>query len=139
MEDIEVSFPGGGRVDARVGSFVVHTDQPVEHGGGGDAVAPFDLFLASLATCAGFYVQAFCRARNIPIDGLGLRQSVVTDPVTHLPSRIQVELRLPASFPEKYRVAVVRAAEGCKVRKTMVALPAIEVVLSPEEPLAHAS
>src|SRR5690242_6208835 len=56
MNDIEVSFPGGKRVDARVGSFVVHTDQPADQGGEGGAVSPFDLFLASLATCAGIYV-----------------------------------------------------------------------------------
>lgn len=139
MEDIEVSFPGGTKVDAKVGAFVVRTDQPVDHGGGGEAVAPFELFLASLATCAGFYVLAFCQARNISTEGLGLRQSVVTDPVTNLPSRIRMELRLPASFPEKYRVAVIRAAEGCKVRKTVASLPVIEVVVKPEEPLANAS
>ncbi len=28
--DIEVSFPGGARVDARIGAHTVHTDQPRE-------------------------------------------------------------------------------------------------------------
>ncbi len=139
MEDIEVTFPGGKRVDARVGSYVVRTDQPVESGGNGSAVAPFDLFLASLATCAGSYVLGFCQARGLETDGIGLSQRVEVDAATKLPSRIRLELRLPATFPEKYRAAVVRAAEGCKVKKTMAAAPLIEVVARADAALAHAS
>jgi ribosomal protein S12 methylthiotransferase accessory factor len=140
MEDIEVTFPGGKRVDARVGSYVVHTDQPVEAGGAGSAVAPFDLFLASLATCAGIYVLGFCQARGLSTEGIGLRQRVEVDPATKLPKHVRLELALPPSFPEKYRAAVLRAAEGCKVKKTIAAAPVIDVVVSPHEPaLARAS
>jgi ribosomal protein S12 methylthiotransferase accessory factor len=139
MGDIEVSFPGGKRVDARVGAFVVHTDQPADAGGEGSAVAPFDLFLASLATCAGIYVLGFCQARNLPTDGLAIRQHVDADATTKLPARIRLEIALPAGFPEKYRTAVVRAAEGCKVKKAIAAAPAMEVVATlAEAPLAHA-
>ena len=130
MEPIDVSFPGGKRVDARVGAFVVHTDQPSGQGGEGSAVAPFDLFLASLATCAGLYVLAFCQARGISTNGIGLRQQVEVDPATKLPSRIRLELSLPPSFPAKYRDAVVRAAEGCKVKKTIAVAPTIEAVVA---------
>jgi len=139
MKDIEVSFPGGKRVDARIGAHVVHTDQPPEQGGDGSAVAPFDLFLASVATCAGIYVLGFCQARGLSTEGLALRQHVDVDPVTNLPSAIRIDLALPASFPEKYRAAVVRAAEGCKVKKTMAAAPHVEVVATMAPPLAHAS
>ena len=140
MEDIEIGFPGGKRVDAHVGAYVVHTDQPVEAGGEGSAVAPFDLFLASIAACAGIYVLGFCQARGLSTEGVGLRQHVDVDPTTKLPSRIRLELRLPASFPEKYRLAVLRAAEGCKVKKTLAAAPAIEVGLREADgALAHAS
>jgi ribosomal protein S12 methylthiotransferase accessory factor len=128
MEDITVSFPGGKRVVARIGEFVVHTDQPPALGGEGSAVAPFDLFLASLAACAGLYVLGFCRARGLSTEGLALHQRVEVDPATKLPSRIRMEVALPATFPEMYRVAIVRAAEGCKVKKTIAASPVVEVV-----------
>ncbi len=140
MNDIAVTFPGGKRVDAQVGAYVVRTDQPVESGGSGSAVAPFDLFLASLATCAGIYVLGFCLARNLTTEGIELIQHVETDPATKLPSHIRLELRLPTTFPEKYRTAVLRAAEGCKVKKTIAAAPVIDVVLAePDAPFAHAS
>jgi ribosomal protein S12 methylthiotransferase accessory factor len=128
--EIEVSFPGGKRVDARVGSFVVKTDQPTELGGAGSAIAPFELFLSSLATCAGIYVLGFCQARSLSTEGLSLRLHVDPDAETKLPRRIEIRLGLPASFPEKYRAAIVRAAEGCKVKKTIAAQPMIEVVAS---------
>ena len=130
MEDITVEFPGGKRVDAHVGPFVVRTDQPVEAGGANDAPGPFDLFLASIAACAGIYVLGFCQARRIDTAGLGLRQHVDVNPETKLPERITLFVDLPASFPEKYRAAVLRAAEGCKVKRTIAAQPSIEVALA---------
>ena len=140
MEDIEITFPGGKRVDAKVGPYVVHTDQPVESGGEGAAVAPFDLFLASLGACAGLYVLAFCQTRGISTDGLSLRERVEVNPATKLPSGIRIEVRLPSSFPDKYRTAVLRAAEGCKVKKTIAAAPSVDVALAPgDEPLVKAS
>ncbi len=139
MQDITVSFPGGKRVDAQVGAFSLQTDQPPELGGSGGAPAPYDLFLASLATCAGIYVLGFCQARNLRTDGISLTQHVVWNAVTHLPASIRIELTLPPDFPEKYRAAVVRAAEGCKVKKTMAAPPSFEVVAKPAASVAAAS
>lgn len=133
---IEVTFPGGKRVDARVGDHVVHTDQPAPQGGEDTAVAPFDLYLASLGTCAGLYVLGFCQARNLSTEGLRIVQHVDFDAATKLPSRIRIELTLPPGFPEQYRAAVVRAAESCKVKKSIFAPPTIEVAVSSSE---HAS
>lgn len=115
-----IRFPGGKRVDADVGAHIVHTDQPVSGGGADSAPAPFDLFLASLATCAGIYVLGFCQARDIPTDGISLIQRSSSDAIV-------LELALPASFPERYRDAIVRAAEGCKVKKLLAHPPAITV------------
>ncbi|MEO6598531.1 MAG: OsmC family protein, partial [Polyangiaceae bacterium] len=109
-------------------SQVVSTDQSVEHGGTNSAPEPFDLFLASLATCAGLYVLGFCQTRNIPTEGLELVQHQRFDAETHRLTRIELELRLPATFPEAYRASVVRAAEGCKVKKLLASPP--EVVVS---------
>jgi putative redox protein len=133
MQDIQVTFPGGKRVDAQVGPWLVRTDQPVEGGGEGSAVAPFDLFLASVATCAGIYVVGFCQARGLPTEGIRLSQHVDFDPETHLPRSIRLDLALPASFPERYRAAIARAAANCKVKKTIAAQPPVEVVLAPPE------
>lgn len=131
MQDIVVTFPGGKRVDAQVGAFVLHTDQPAELGGEGSAVAPFEMFLASLASCAGIYALAFCQARKLSTAGLALTQRHALDPETKLPTRVTLTLQLPDGFPEMYRAAIVRAVESCKVKKTVAAQPAFEVVALP--------
>lgn len=124
--DIRVSFPGGKRVDAQLPRHVVHTDQPVDLGGQDAEPAPFDLFLASLATCAGIYVLGFCQARQIPTEGVALVQHHDFDAQGRL-TRVELELTLPASFPEKYRAAVANAAANCKVKKLLAAPPEIVV------------
>lgn len=131
--EIEVSFPGGKRVDARIGAHHVTTDQPASLGGDGAAPAPFDLFLASLATCAGIYALGFCQARGLSTEGLRLRQLVEDDPETHLPKRIRLEVTPPAGFPEKYRAGLARAVDGCKVKKTIARQPELSVALAPPE------
>lgn len=136
---VRVSFPGGKRVDADLGTRVVETDQSVEHGGGGAAPEPFELFLASLATCAGAYVLGFCQARGIPTDGIELLQNYDFDASTHRLERVSLEIVLPPTFPEKYRTAVERAAAGCKVKKVLASPPEITVTTRIDDrPTAHA-
>lgn len=115
--DMTITFPGGKKVDAEYNGFTHKTDQPAAGGGENTAPSPFDLFLASLGTCAGFYVLSFCQQRGIDLAGIELRQSMHRDPKTHLIGRIDIEIVLPASFPEKYRAAVVQAAQSCTVKK----------------------
>lgn len=127
MSSLIVSFPGGKRVDAQFKGFTVHTDQSPGGGGGGSAPEPFDLFLASIATCAGVYVKGYCDARGIPTDGLGLEMRVERDEARHRVARLALEIRLPAGFPEKHREAVIRAAELCAVKKHITEPPAFEI------------
>lgn len=124
-----MTFPGGKRVDASFGGQVLHTDQPVEAGGEGTAAGPFDVFLASIGACAGVYVQGFCQARGIDTANIEIRQHVSFDPESHLPTAIELELQLPESFPEKYRAAVQRAADHCKVKRSLAQPPEISVRL----------
>lgn len=115
--DMKITFPGGKKVYAEYNGFTHQTDQPQAGGGESSAPSPFELFLASLGTCAGFYVLSFCQQRGIDMAGIELRQSMERDPQTHLVGRITIEILLPASFPEKYRAAVVQAAQSCTVKK----------------------
>jgi putative redox protein len=124
---IHVTFPGGKRVDADLGGRVITTDQSAEHGGGGTAPEPFELFLASLATCAGVYVLGFCQAHGIRTNGIELIQHHQIDESTRRLERVELEILLPPDFPEKYRVPVERAAAGCRVKKALSSPPELLV------------
>jgi len=113
---IEVTFPGNLKVEASYKGFRVMTDQPVYSGGEGSAPSPFDLFLISIATCAGYYFLAFCKERKISTEGAKVIMSMERDPEKKMISRIWIDLFLPAGFPEKYKEAVKRAVDSCTVK-----------------------
>lgn len=125
-----VTFPGGVGVDATFKGHTVHTDQPVAAGGADEGPAPFDLFLASMATCMGYYALRFCQERHIPTEGLGLELEPVKDADRKRVGELRIELRLPAGFPEKYREAIRRAVDQCAVKKHVVEPPAFSLTVS---------
>ena len=45
----------------------------------------------------------------------------------HRLARVGIEIHLPATFPEKYRDAVRRAAETCAVKKAILDPPELTV------------
>jgi ribosomal protein S12 methylthiotransferase accessory factor len=127
---MEVTFDGGKVITAHLNGHTIRTDQPVNGGGGNSAPAPFELFLASIGTCAGIYVKSFCDQREIPSENIKIIQSLEFDKETKLPSNIRLEIQLPSDFPEKYKAAVINAAELCLVKKTINNPPKFEVVTS---------
>jgi len=112
-----INFPGGARVDAHFGPYTVNTDQPPMGGGEGSAPTPFAIFLSSVGTCAGIYVLGFCRQRNLPVDGIRIRQRMHNNPMTGMIEKIDLEIQVPPDFPEKYRPSLIRSAELCAVKK----------------------
>ena len=124
--EFEVSFPGGVAVAAHLPHHVVPTDQPAPLGEGA-APSPFDLFLASLATCAGFYALRFCQQREIPTEGMKVTLATERDPVSKRLSKIAITLDLPHGFPERYREAVLRSMDQCAVKKVIVDPPQFEL------------
>jgi len=127
---MEITFDGGKVITAHLNGHVIKTDQPIDNGGTNIAPAPFDLFLASIGTCAGIYVKSFCDRRGISSEGISITQTVENDPEKKVPSSIRLEIKLPASFPEKYKEAVINAAELCLVKKTITFQPKFEIITS---------
>lgn len=128
--DMKITFPGGKKVNAEFKGFTHKTDQPVFAGGEGTAPTPFELFLASLGTCAGIFVAGFCQQRGIGTDGIEIIQSHEVDPNTRMIKKVSMDIKLPASFPEKYQKAVIHAASLCAVKKHMENPPEFDITTS---------
>ena len=122
--EIKVSFPGGQAVDASFAGLSVHTHQD------GSAPSPFAFFLASLATCAGFYVLSFCQQRGLPIDQLKLTQTDERDPKTHLVTGVHLSIEAGPDIPEKYYEAIIRSAAQCAVKRALENPPQIKVTVN---------
>jgi putative redox protein len=121
--EMVVTLPGGKRVDTQIGRHVIRTDQPVSNGGEDTAPSPFDLFLAAVGTCAGIYVAGFCQKRGLPTEGIRLVQRSRFDPETRVLAGVEIDIEVPAGFPEKYLEALVRVADQCAVKKAIEAQP----------------
>src|SRR5512135_2092491 len=120
--EIKITFPGNKKVYAEVNGQIIPTDQPVIQGGDGTAPSPFVHFLASIGTCAGIYVLAFCRERNIPTEHLTLTERLVyANDAEGRPflETIAIDINVPPDFPEKYHKALVRVADQCAVKKAI--------------------
>jgi len=124
--EIPVSLAGGRAVEAVVGDHKVRTDQPEKSGGTGTAPSPSDLFLASIATCAAYYVLDFCLERKIPTDGISVMMRTHVNEGSKLMDRIELEITIPPEFPEKYDKAIVRAANLCWVKKHFETAPTFD-------------
>ena len=85
----------------------------------------FDLFLASVGTCAGYYVMSFCQKRDISVEDI--RVLLKTEGEKRV-DKIRIEVILPASFPEKYKEAVIKSVDSCAVKKHIIEPPDFEVV-----------
>lgn len=125
--DLIVTFGGGKKVNAEYRGFTIPTDQSVNGGGEGSAPEPFALFLASIGTCAGIYVYSFCQSREIPTDGIRIVQSHEAKPSGRGIGKITLTIELPPDFPEKYKDAVINAANLCAVKKHIMEPPVFEV------------
>ena len=124
--ELTVGFPGGFRIDVDIDGKIVHTDQPADQGGDGEAPDPMELFLASLAACAGFYVLNFCRTRHLDMNGVSVRVQTTYDASVKRHTHLQIRVGLPDGFPAKYVEPVRRAVDTCSVKKHLVNPPEIE-------------
>ena len=125
---MEITFPGGVQVNAQFNGFEVASDQPAKNGGENTAPSPFDFFLASLGTCAGFFALRFCQQRELSTEGLSLQLTTERNAESKRLDRVKITMQLPNDFPEKYRSAIIRATDQCAVKKALLDPPEIELI-----------
>jgi putative redox protein len=128
--DLEITLSDRAAVNAHFGTFEIKTDQPIQGGGDGTAPSPFDLFIASIGTCAGYYVLSYCHQHGLPTHGIKILQHVHRDPVTHMVAKIDLVIKVPADFPMKHADAVIRSANLCAVKKHLEHPPTFETTLT---------
>ena len=130
--EMQIHFPGGKRVTSTYKGFTVETDQPKNEGGNDSAPEPYDLFLSSIGTCAGVYIVYFCESRDIPTKDMTMTLCFERNEASHLMEKITIDVKLPPGFPQKYKKAVIRAAQMCTVKRNLIQPPEILVTTKSE-------
>jgi len=121
MAYMNVEFPGGLRVDARSSRHLIKTDQ------NGNDPTPFELFLGSMATCAGIFALGFCKNKGISTEGLNISMDLDVNRQTGMITDVIFDVKLPEGFPEKYKEALVRSIELCSVKKHLMEPPKFHI------------
>jgi len=121
--ELKVTLEGGKKVSTQIGEHLIMTDQPIKHGGTNIAPAPFDLFLASIGTCVGFYVQSYCENKNIDSSGIEITLKLRRDAETKAINGFVTTIHLPQEIPQKLHSALRKVAEQCTVKKTIMSNP----------------
>ncbi len=120
---MEITFDGNKKINASYNGFVMKTDQPHSAGGDGSAPSPFDLFLASLGTCAGIFAVGFLQSRKLSTEGFKINMSFDWDQASHLIKKVNMRITLPKDFPPQYTGALIKSAELCTVKRHLANPP----------------
>lgn len=130
MVTVEVRHTDGDRAEILIGHHVLVTDQPLDSGGGDTGPTPTEMFVASLAACAEFYVQRFLRRHVDSLDGLAVRASArMSDDRPARVTRVDIAVQLPHGTPPELKNGALRAADRCVVRESLRHPPEVELVV----------
>jgi uncharacterized OsmC-like protein len=125
--EMTISFPKGKIINATFSGFTVQTDYEKKDGGEDSAPTAYNLFLSSIGTCAGAYVLDFCSSRGIDTKGLKIHLVCQRSTETRLAEQIDLCIDLPKGFPEKYKSAVIKAADLCTVKRNILTPPQFNI------------
>lgn len=125
---IEVKLLENSKNIARYNGYEIFSDLPTHKNGNGHFPEPFDYFVASVALCAAHFVKQFCITRNIDYKNISLsthyQKNEEGKPI------FETIISLDSNFPSKYKEAIIAAAKGCSVKKTINSMPDFRVSLN---------
>ena len=119
MTKFKVTFPGNKKVDVEFDKYIVKTDQNKIHGGDDTAPEPFNLFLSSLASCAGIFAVSFCEVRKLDTNGMHIILDIRNKEGQKHIDEIILTLHVNKTFPEKYINAIIKSMNGCAVKQQL--------------------
>ena len=91
------------------------------------------LFWRPSVPVPGIYVLGFCRQRGLPTKGIRILERPHRNQMTGMVEQIELEIQVPASFPEKYRPSLIKLAELCAVKKHLEHPPHFDVFVKSSE------
>jgi putative redox protein len=127
---VRVRHLAGDRFEISVRQHRLEVDQPVDDGGEDSAPTPTELFVASLASCVGFYARRFLHRHGLPTDGLSVEARYEMGARPARVGGIEVTLHVPEGVPDERREALRAVASHCTVHNTLVDPPPVRIELS---------
>jgi putative redox protein len=128
--EVTVEHLGAVQFEIKARQHTIACDQPPENGGFDEGMTPPELFLASLASCAGFYAAQYLRKFKLATEGTHVRvvADKVKDPVPRI-DNFRIEIETPLELTDQHRTGVERAVHHCLIHNTLLHPPKITIDL----------
>jgi len=126
--EVTVEHLGALQFEIKARQHTIACDQPPENGGYDEGMTPPELFLASLASCAGFYAAQYLRKFKLASEGTHVRvvADKVKEPVPRM-DNFRIEIETPVDLSEQHRAGVERAVHQCLIHNTLLHPPKIAI------------
>ena len=125
--EVFVEHLGAVQFEIKARQHVIVSDQPLENGGFDEGPTPPELLLASLGSCAAYYVTIYLRKYKLA--DLGTRVRVTADKKKD-PPRIDdfhISIDVPIDLPPNHVAGVERAVHQCLIHNTLLHPPTISI------------
>jgi len=129
MNQMTVRYQDGDRFEIDVRGHRVIVDQPLGAGGGDEGPTPTEIFVAGLASCAGFYAERFLRRHSLPVEGLEVRCQFAMDPEAARVASVQLGVVVPAFLNETHRRALLAVVDHCTVHNSIRQQPKVGIAV----------
>jgi putative redox protein len=131
--DIVVRHERGDRFSIGIRNHRLVTDQPVEDGGTDMGPTPTEMFVASLASCVGFYGERYLRRHDLRAEEL--RVDCAYAFADDRPARVaSITLTVEApGLPAARRDAFLAVIEHCTVHNSIRATPSVQIEVASSE------
>ncbi|HTT19763.1 MAG TPA: OsmC family protein [Candidatus Sulfotelmatobacter sp.] len=126
--EVTVEHLGAVQFEIKARQHTIDCDQPPENGGYDEGMTPPELFLAGLASCAGFYAAQYLRKFKLATEGTHVRviADKVKSPVPRL-DNFRIEIDTPVDLSDQHRAGVERAVHHCLIHNTLLHPPLISI------------
>src|SRR5215212_3510992 len=114
------------RIDT--GDLALIGDEPVEAGGDGLGLNPYELLLGALGQCTVLTIVLYARRKGWPVNGVSVRAShervvvaeeIEGESIRKKVERIVQEIALQGNLDENQRARLIEIAEKCPVHRTL--------------------
>lgn len=129
MDEIIVKHTKGREFEAVLRGHRIIVDQPKDNGGNDSGPTPGELFVSSLGSCIGVYIEGFCKRGGIPYEGMEISVKWEKAENPYRISKIDVDVRMPEEIPEERKKAVLKVAGHCLIHNTLANHPDVTIAL----------
>ena len=136
--ELKVRYLGGHAFEASSRGHVILSDQPFDNDGFDSGMTPPEIFLASLGTCAGYYVSEYLRIRGLPDSALEIQVSGAKG--EHSARFVSLKIEVSAPYlNERLQRGIQRAVESCFIHNTLLNPPDVDIEVCSSDILALAA